>query len=58
MRWHIALDAVVPDGMRGISGTLEGGGAGLFRSRSYFACSVGGASPEVLLKDIANQANE
>ena len=58
MRLHTALDAVVPDGMRGISGTLEGGGAGLFWSRSYFACSAGGASPEVLLKCIANQTNE
>lgn len=52
------LGCSLPDGMRGISGTLEGDGAGLFWSRSYFACSVGGASPEVLLKNIANQTNE
>ena len=36
-------------------GILEGGKTGLFWSRSYFACSVGGASLEVLKKYIENQ---
>ena len=39
-------------------GILEGGKTGLFWSRSYFACSVGGASLEVLKKYIENQTTD
>ncbi len=39
-------------------GILEVGKTGLFWSRSYFACSVGGASQEILKKYIENQTTD